>query len=203
MRCENINNKIGVYGRNGYSEKYDYVISSLPNKLNRQFFGLSETQNFSFRNVILVYLKTGQPSIIKGQCLYVYSKEVKAVRITDFSNFPHKKIVANILLVEYWVGSTGLWEESDTTIINTVRDDLKKMDITVSFEDFYIKKMNNAYRVPEYGLPEKLINESLDIQSPNFFSIGRSNSPYFNYGMDTAITESVNFVTEGKVNEIV
>lgn len=191
--CETADADISVKSSTANEVMYNAVISTLPNSLNKQFFGLPKTVNFRFRNAILVYLKADRPFGLKEQCLYLYSKKIKAARLTNFSNFPKNNYNANVVLAEYWTNGTGLWEDDDVAIITTVKNDLKKLKIAGSFKDFQIVRIKNAYRIPEFGLPEKINREARELDFRNFYAIGRSNSPFFNYGMDSAITEAEEF----------
>jgi protoporphyrinogen oxidase len=190
-RCEFIDKQIKVSAQNGYTNTYDFVISSLPNSVNRNFFGLPNINQFNFRNLILVYIKTKRVHVIEGQCLFLYGKDIKAIRITDFSNFPQIDSGFNVILFEYWVDKDGMWLESDSAIIHTVKQDMVRLNLSFKIIDFHVKRISNAYRVPDLGLERKLKDERLFFANKNFFSIGRSNSPHFNYGMDSAIVEAV------------
>lgn len=182
--------KINITFQDGSETSYDNVISTLPDSVNRTLFGLEKKQTYQYRDLILVYLKVNKSHLLDSQCLYIYSKDIQAARVVDFSLFPNTSSVPNIFLLEYWTDLNGLSNASDHTLMEIVHKDLKKLNLTFSYEDFYIKRLSKTYRIPELGLVDKIKTEKKDLNNTIFSSIGRSNSPSFNYGMDNAIMEA-------------
>lgn len=177
----------------GVTEEYARVLSTLPGRFNRSLFDLPPQPAFAYRHAILVYLLADRAGVLDAQCLYLYSPEIVAVRVTDFSNFPTHTGNSSILLVEYWVGADGLWEAGDAEIVKVAMTDLEKVAAGVSITATHVKKVPFAYRIPHLGLPEKIAREGEELERLPFHAIGRSNSPYFNYGMDSAVAEAAAF----------
>lgn len=181
---------IDIIFEDGSYINYDYVISTLPNHQNRKFFCLPHKHNYLYRDLLLVYLKVNQSHLLNGHCLYIHNTKAQAVRLVDFSHFPGKKNVSNIVLLEYWIDRNTLITCADEYIVNMAHKDIEQMKLNISYEDFFIKRIPNAYRIPELGITKTLNQEKQDFDDKLFLSIGRSNSPFFNYGMDNAIHEA-------------
>lgn len=193
-KCSYDNHKFSIILGDGQQQKYDAVISTLPTTINHAFFQKSLLYTYSYRNLVLVYIKTPKLQILHQQCLYLYRKDVKAIRITDFSRFPNPNKDFNILLMEYWVDAAcPLWQATDDEILDIVKKDFHKIGTNVPIESLYTKRIPKAYRVPDLGIVEKINNDAIANMNIPFFAIGRNNSYQFNYGMGTAIDEASTF----------
>lgn len=175
------------------------LISTLPFRINKTMFGKPLKNVFRFRNIILVYFKLESKNIFKQQCLYLYSSKIKAVRATNFSQFNVINPSENIVLLEYWEGDFGLWEKDSELITKLAIQDLEVLFPNLEILDVYVKKISKTYLIPEIGINEKMSEENnLSFKIP-FYAIGRNNTSQFNYGIDTAIKESILFTNKFKI----
>lgn len=182
----------------GRKANYDYVISTIPENILIKLLPnvppviLQEMSKIKFRSLLSVFLLLEHCSIIEDNAVYLYSKQVKAARITNFNRFRNVD-GNNIVMLEYWTSEAeSVWNYTDESIVEMAKNDLMQLSATknVQVKDAKIFRLKNAYEIPETGYQD-IKNESASFlkQFNRLFSAGRASQNNFNYGMGDAIAD--------------
>lgn len=203
LACITYPDKIShIFFNDGLIEEYDHVISTIPLLSLLSYFKskqgveLQPAGVINFRSDVLVYLKVQFDSAVPGQCFYCYSESTKITRITNFNEFtPDTKSDFAIILLEFWCGDTDdIWHNADEALISLAVSELNKTGLyaEVKVLDSKIKKVKNAFQIPNLGLIEnqKKLFGQLSFYK-NLHITGRNASVSFNYGMENAIKDGM------------
>ena len=184
--------KYDVVFSNGDTEKFDYVISTMPIdsflKIFKNYKFKIDKFNLKFRNTILVYSKVKQSNLFEDQWIYIQDEKIKAGRITNFNNWIPELInneKGSLLANEYWAyDDDELWNMNDGDLHDICYSDLKAcgfLDDKKDIIDFKIIRVPKCY--PVYSGDYK--NSLLEIQDflksyKNLSLIGRYGSFKYN-----------------------
>lgn len=171
---------------------YDFMISSIAPQTLGKLMQQEVRLNFSYRNIMIVYLSLHVREKINLHCLYIYDEACKIARLTNYSFF--ERNFQNDILVglEYWLGDDGMWQYSEADILNQVKKDMDCLPFFKEYEikQWEVKKFKNAYVVPDLSMQRvaDTIHGGLQRHS-NLVITGRSQSKNFNYSMEDAMTD--------------
>lgn len=187
-KLESIASDIGL-------KHYDLIISTIP------AFSLFKLLNYpmppgapSFRHALLVYFLVEGEINHTEHCLYLYSREYKAVRFTNFgaASSDSRK---TILMMEYWLSEEEL--EKKAYFLHLAPVELKAINgKPLTIEQQHPIVLQKAYRVPNHELIKQHNRQQALLSSyQNLITLGRNNNMNFNYGMEQAVTEGAHLAT--------
>lgn len=190
----------GIILVDGTVKKYDLVLSTIPDPAILALTGeFPETlkdsmKKIHFRNVIFVYMQMEELLRVADQNIYVYNKNIKAVRLTNFNSF-RCKTGKETLMIEYWTDEQEpIWQSSDEEIISLAKNDMAKIfpGEKLNYKSFAVKKISRAYQAPDVNL-EHVKNSIAAFlnEYPGLLRFGRSSQVNFNYGMEDALNEGI------------
>lgn len=194
----------GIKLQNGEVRTYDHVIATipilafasiLPGKNDEISKIMSTIQH---RCVVSAYLELGSGSPFSEQCIFIYNKDIKVTKITNFSNFPRRgdDRDGNVILFEYWCTyGDEIWEASDNTLLSIIDQDLsllREILPPTKVENLVVKRLRNIYPVPDLDYYEKIAQVKGIIKGYkglNFF--GRGASGHFNYSTAESMSDAI------------
>ncbi|TKK67466.1 FAD-dependent oxidoreductase [Ilyomonas limi] len=188
----------GIQLADGSVEAYDYVVSTIPETILIRLLPqvpvpiFESLARINYRSLICVFLLLEHCYILEDNTVYLYSKQLKATRITNFNRF--RNIDGNdIVMLEYWTSEKEtVWQLTDDAIVEIAKKDLtvfsRRDNIVV--KDTKIIRLRNAYEIPELGF-QKIKTDIADFlqQFDGLVTAGRANQHNFNYGMGDAIAD--------------
>jgi protoporphyrinogen oxidase len=199
-------NHLTISAANGPQEKaieYDFIISTIPPPVLLKLMAInqclppleSHSATLHFRSLLIVYVRASLITPFFPHCMYVYDAGKKVTRITNLTNFREPQAKSVILCFEYWVDEKDdIWNSSNSDLMKLVQADAKEIACLSDavFQDLEIKKMRNAFLIPELHMPlvSKSLTDSLRL-FPNVLSTGRNLSQNFNYSMEDAIQDGI------------
>ena len=190
----------GIKTANGIYEEYDCIISTVNEMALLNMIEhadktvIADLSKIKFRSVIAVFFKTEHCNFLEDNCIYLYSKNIRATRITNYNRF-RNKTGNDILMIEYWVNDNDeLWSYPEQQIMNVIKEDISKLPKgeNVNITELKIIKLKNAYPIPLMDL--KHIKQQTAAYLKTFKGLviaGRSNQNNFNYGMEEALAEGI------------
>jgi len=188
----------GIQLADGSVEAYDYVVSTIPETILIRLLPEVPTTifeslaNINYRSLICVFLLLEHCHILEDNTVYLYSKQLKATRITNFNRF--RNIDGNdIVMLEYWTSEKeATWQLPDDAIVELAKKDLAVFSHrdNIVVKDTKIVRLRNAYEIPEVGF-QKIKAGIADYlqQFDGLITAGRANQHNFNYGMGDAIAD--------------
>jgi protoporphyrinogen oxidase len=186
-------NKIVVTAKNGFSKKFDHLISTMP--LSSLVNCLKDTpeevieaaSNLQYRNTIIAYLKVEADALFDDQWIYVHDYKVNCGRITNFRNWlnsDYKEGEGTILCCEYWCSDNDqLWLSDDDSIIKMASDDIKQTGLIGNsrISNGHVEKVRRSYPMYLKGYKENLLKISKWLNSfDKITAIGRSGAHMYN-----------------------
>ncbi len=178
--------------------QYDYVVATIPETILLRMLPpapaavTAAVGHIKFRSLILVFLLLEHCDIMQDNTVYLYSRQLRAARITNFNRF--RNIPGNeVVMLEYWTSEgEGLWTLSDEKIAAIAREDLTVFsgNVTITVKDTEISRLKNAYEIPEVGFQKTKATVSAFIKGfSGLLTVGRASQINFNYGMGDAIAD--------------
>jgi protoporphyrinogen oxidase len=191
-----------VVSNEGTVKPYDIFISTIPVQSLFKCLKIRDCdpakpeRTIRYRNDILVYLKVEFANVVHGQSFYIYSDNIAATRITNFSAFDTgRQNSFHIILLEFWCGSNdAIWHADENALLNEAINEISKTNIFKELKvlDINIKKIENAFQVPDLHFvdyKDKMFERLSAYQ--NLRVTGRNASVNFNYGMENAIEDGI------------
>lgn len=174
---------------NGRKENYDLIISTIPASVLLSLLGHEISSPKSKpRSALLIYFLVSGNIKHKETCLYLYSPEVSAVRLTNFGEIDEMPD-QSVLMLEYWLAS----EEPDLreeAFKSASQELLLINESPLVIHETHSVFLKGSYRIPNHDLFQQNATqlEALE-QYRNLMILGRNNSINFNYGMEQAVRE--------------
>lgn len=195
----------GVELSDGSQHNYDLVISTIAEAAILRFFPsvpetlMSELKQVKFRSLIMIYMQVEETDFMKYSTLFIYTKKIKATRITNYNSFRNIP-TNNILMLEYWVSDQDeLWNADNEKIVEYAKEELKKLPggDKLKIKNYEVKKMKNAYPIPDLHLDRRknMIKDFLQ-EHTGLQLAGRANQSHFNYGIENAALDGINLARQ-------
>lgn len=181
-RVESISSELGT-------KYYDVIISTIPAFTLFSLLNQPVPANPpSFRHALLVYFLVSGDIRHQEHCLYLYSPEYKAIRLTHFGTLSSSDD-KNILMLEYWLSDEELLKKAFFLQLASV--ELEAINGTVlQIEQQHHIVLQKAYRTPNHELyKQHSVQQDLLSNYHNLLPLGRNNNMNFNYGMEQAVSE--------------
>ena len=152
-------NVSGLELKDGRSEPFDHVISTMPlTALVRRLENVPEqvlnaAQSLNFRNTILVYLHVDGTDLFPNQWVYVHAPELHVGHITNFRNWVPDlsgNDISFILSLEYWYyDHDPMWNETDEQLIDRVNHEIRSTGLIGDspIADGHVERIRKCYPV--------------------------------------------------------
>lgn len=154
---------------------------------------LKAAKKLVYRNHITVNLLINKTNIFPDNWIYIYSPDVKMVRITNFNNFTNNSstpMKQTAITVEYFAFKKDpVWQFSDHELLELTKEELKKTGLVDihDLNDGFIGREADAYPIHYIGYQKYLnILKNYLSQFENMQLIGRGATYKYN-NMDNAI----------------
>lgn len=176
----------GLEFEDGSQNEYDHIISSMPitqlvSRIDHLPPAVAQaTARLRFRNTIIVYLNVNARNLFPDNWLYVHSDDLRAGRITNFSNWVpslNQGSPNTILALEYWCyDEDEFWRVPEAELVELAKREIRATGLigSATVSDGMAYRIPRCYPVYERGYKAYLlpVQEYLSTIS-NLHVIGR------------------------------
>ena len=190
----------GVIMPDGEIRRYDYIISSIPETIIASMLPnipeelTEEIKKIQFRSVLIIYIQLENTKFIDGQTIYIFNKNAKTVRITNYNSF-HNIEGNDIIALEYWVSDKEeMYDFTPEQMFELAKLDLQTIPNgnKLRIKNYNMVKIKKAYTIPDMKfIYRHLLLSTFINQYKGFSSIGRANKSWFNFDMECAMLDGI------------